>query len=949
MACEDRQLTEAQRVAGYQNQRTGVQQALRPFSGRPTIENILDYLNRELVPAVRATRSKLNEVFLPVVDNAPSGNPLAFYFSTSTVAADPTTGRIRLDQATQDTATTIRVSETNAKLDDIVPWLDVMAGGATAPLGVVTLFDAINPARFIRFDLNTMTDQGTYWDLGVAVVESSHDNPFVDDGAVVLAFIPGVASTGATVPPGSLSPIGGNTVIGNDTPSTAPPVEIAIAANSVLGRAGVAGTGNIEAITVPGTGTLTGESVFLQSSSLRNHVRWSNWTLAAMPLMTNNRFVGNVSGVTARPQYIDLEQLAQDLFGIGFDAATHNFKLSDILTDHFLANISGATTTPVPIPLSSVDSTSIVYDGTTHTFQRAALTGDVTSAQDSNTVTVNTSAITNAKLADMAAGTVKGRQIDAGTGAPVDLTGLEQGENLRFNTLVNDASASGTATPYSVATEVNWVRFSALTGTYTLNGCDNVESGKIIIWHVEPGTTGSLVLAHNNGGVTNLQRFFCPGAVDLVLRSGETAVTVQTVNRHRVISVTRVGIGLVDGDKTDITVSSSGTVWTIDNDVVSDAKLRNSAALSVIGRSANSTGDPADIAAANDAEVLRRSGTTLGFGTVATAGIANNAVTDAKIRQGAALTVIGVAGNATANVADIGAGTDGHVLRRSGTALGFGTIATAGIGDDQVTDAKLRNSAALSVIGRSANSTGDPADIAAANDGEVLRRSGTALGFGTVATAGITDAAVTLAKMADLAQSRIIGRAEGAGTGVPTALTPAQVVAIIDGESVTWTASHTFNGANHTVNVTGAIGITSSASSVTIAAGSDVTLAATTTIDLNSPTRLQSVTSVTSVTNNSSTAANDLTLSTVGAVRFTGPVDPLTGMVPFATGQVVMLVNAHASVSMGIHIESASSSAANRFAGVGTSRVVRPGEMALAWYDGTSSRWRLLCRDDVDL
>lgn len=59
-------------------------------------------------------------------------------------------------------------------------------------------------------------------------------------------------------------------------------------------------------------------------------------------------------------------------------------------------------------------------------------------------------------------------------------------------------------------------------------------------------------------------------------------------------------------------------------------------------------------------------------------------------------------------------------------------IATAEFSDDAVTDAKLRNSAGLSVIGRSANSTGDPADITAASDGQVLRRSGTSIGFGAV-------------------------------------------------------------------------------------------------------------------------------------------------------------------------------------------------------------------------
>ena len=60
-------------------------------------------------------------------------------------------------------------------------------------------------------------------------------------------------------------------------------------------------------------------------------------------------------------------------------------------------------------------------------------------------------------------------------------------------------------------------------------------------------------------------------------------------------------------------------------------------------------------------------------------------------------------------------------------------LPTAGLLDNAVTDAKLRDSAALSVIGRSANTSGNPADIAAASDHQVLRRSGTSVGFGAVA------------------------------------------------------------------------------------------------------------------------------------------------------------------------------------------------------------------------
>lgn len=47
----------------------------------------------------------------------------------------------------------------------------------------------------------------------------------------------------------------------------------------------------------------------------------------------------------------------------------------------------------------------------------------------------------------------------------------------------------------------------------------------------------------------------------------------------------------------------------------------------------------------------------------------------ANLAQGSALSVLGVAGNATADVASIAAGTDNQVLRRSGTSVGFGAIA----------------------------------------------------------------------------------------------------------------------------------------------------------------------------------------------------------------------------------------------------------------------------------
>jgi hypothetical protein len=124
--------------------------------------------------------------------------------------------------------------------------------------------------------------------------------------------------------------------------------------------------------------------------------------------------------------------------------------------------------------------------------------------------------------------------------------------------------------------------------------------------------------------------------------------------------------------------------------------------------------------------------------------VSGETVTPAKLNTTAAPTVV-VADNevTTAKILDANV-TTAKILDANVTTA---KIADASSTTTGVTNAKLRHSAALSVIGRSADSSGAPADIAAANDGEVFRRSGTAVGFGTVATAGIANAAVTPAKL----------------------------------------------------------------------------------------------------------------------------------------------------------------------------------------------------------
>ncbi len=134
----------------------------------------------------------------------------------------------------------------------------------------------------------------------------------------------------------------------------------------------------------------------------------------------------------------------------------------------------------------------------------------------------------------------------------------------------------------------------------------------------------------------------------------------------------------------------------------------------------------------------------------------------------AGLSVLGVTGSSTTSPAAI-TGTADQVLRvnTAGNALAFGTIATAGVADAAITYAKIADGTGLSVVGRSANSAGVNADIVG-TDGQVLRVSGTSLGFGSIATAGITDNAVTLAKLATQSNNTILSNASG-GAAVPSA------------------------------------------------------------------------------------------------------------------------------------------------------------------------------------
>lgn len=409
--------------------------------------------------------------------------------------------------------------------------------------------------------------------------------------------------------------------------------------------------------------------------------------------------------------------------------------------DEIRAFINGAAVTVYPTAAGYTDEQAqdavggILVDGTTIDFTYADGTPSITAEVINGT-------ITNAKLADMAADTIKGRANGAGTGAPQDLTATQ------VRTIINVENG---ATADQTAAEI-------LAALLTVDGAGSGLDADLLDGVSSAGFQAAGAAA---GGVLS-GTYPNPGfAADMATQAELDAHVNDTSDAH---------------DASAISTTTFGTIGSTDVQAALqeiDTELRQLVSDTVEGRKWKDPVDAATTAALPAVTYNAGAGTLTADANGALA--AQDGVT---LAAGDSLLVKNQASTFQDGIYDVtdagGAGTPFILTRRadSSTATELTDAATAVEGGTVAAGRVIIQTATLANLTASAQTwTVSNLNNTYTADESTLTLTGNQFSE--------KDGGTTNAKLANMAAATLKGRALGAGTGVPTDLTAAQGRALL--------------------------------------------------------------------------------------------------------------------------------------------------------------------------
>lgn len=273
-------------------------------------------------------------------------------------------------------------------------------------------------------------------------------------------------------------------------------------------------------------------------------------------------------------------------------------KMADMATASLLGRNTAGTGAPEVLSASTVRTLLSLVPGTNvqaYDAELAAIAG-LTSAAD------RLPYFTGSGTAALATFTSYMRTLldDADAATAQTTLGLAIGTNVqayhaRLADIAGITYAQGDIFYYNGS---NIVKLAAGTNGYFLK---TQGAGANPVWAAIAGG-GDLLASNNLSDVAN-QQTALNNVTAVSAATNEYVLTKDTATGNAIWKVAASG-GVSDGDKGDITVSSSGTVWTIDAGVVSLSKMANMATASFLGRNTAGTGAPEVLSATTARTIL---------------------------------------------------------------------------------------------------------------------------------------------------------------------------------------------------------------------------------------------------------------------------------------------------------------------------------------------------------
>ena len=364
-------------------------------------------------------------------------------------------------------------------------------------------------------------------DKGDITVSSSGAAWAIDAGAVTLAKMANVATgslvgraTAGAGAPEALTATQARTVLNVADGATANSADA-----TLLARVSHTGTQVAATISDFDVAVATNAAVAANTAKVTNATHSGDATGAtALTLATVNANVGAFGSATAIPTFtINAKGLTTAAANVAI--AIPSTQVTDF--DEAAQDAIGTMVNP-----------SLVYTDATPSLARAALTGDVTAPVGSNALTIANDVVTNAKLANMNAATIKGNNTGV-AGDPLDLTGTQTTAMLdTFTSALKGlvpASSGGTTTflraDGTFATPAGGgaapggasgkVQFN---NAATFDGAANVEIGGgnlKLLNTTDPATpTGGLLLYAKSVAGKSLPKIIGPSGIDTALQVG---------------------------------------------------------------------------------------------------------------------------------------------------------------------------------------------------------------------------------------------------------------------------------------------------------------------------------------------------------------------------------------------------------------------------------------------